>query len=678
MSEFVVPVAGEAHASSEAVSGVVSVSSGRAYLSPLEKQENKPFLGRTVIVPEDSVVIKPVLSGGLEATYWSSDIFGEGAAAPASYYFLQGRAGTNIAWLLEDLRSPTCELQLRRASICSLSSTRFSLQDLLNLRVLWRPRAEREQLSQKAFDQLTRRAALLKAERKITEHKEDFPRLVLTAATFEERLRQFERLVLDHGLVGEGGGYFVEAATQDKTSDLFLIRPLDQSSTGTGTYPREQVKPQDSPEANRIWRQWYWDNGVDSAVEIFNSLGEPKELPAYLVARTTARFEQDSCPVSGKFLLPDYSTFFEAVEANRDDELDKNAAAIAFARAWDRLNGDVPEADVLLEWSRKVYRPAVSIKVLRGKTVAGVYLFFGSDQLFEPDNAYIRLEALGRRLADLLGQPGEVIDEAARRESLRRLSWMMHQLSGPLMRMDNVLDDLNVFLMRRPDIGEELLPDEESAGAQAAMNSVPVTEYSLAHRVGAMAEAANEIRRLRYQIRRFKNSQRELELAPLNMKQLLERAANRAKEQIQNLDVSVEAETDVAVNVDEEIIEAALGEVINNACREFASRNVDQPRLRLVMERFQRRVRILIQDNAFPVSGNLIENPFDEDASSYSQQAKGTGLGLAIVRESFHRHGGRCFLQANTGTQGERIEGVTFEAELPIDVAKSIVDINHA
>ncbi|MEW8552651.1 MAG: HAMP domain-containing sensor histidine kinase [Candidatus Thiodiazotropha sp.] len=671
MGEIVMPVIGESKTSDEAVSGVVSVASGKLDLSRLDKHESKPFLGRAALVPEDSLVVNPMLSEGIEATFWSRAIFDDRTVAPASYYLLQGRDGASIAWLLDELRSPTCELQLRRATIGSVSPIRFSLQELLNIRILWRPYAEREQLSQKAIDKLTRHAAVLSVEREFAKHRDDLPRLVLTAATFEERLRQFERLVLDHGLIEDGSGYFIEAATQDKASDLFLVRPLGQASVGADTYPTEKIRPQGSPDADRKWRQWYWDNEVDSTVEIFNSLGEPQELPTYVIARTTARFEQNSCPFSGTFLLPDYSTFFEAVDSGREEVLDEYAAATALKHAWDRLNDNVPEASVLLDWCRKVYRPAVALKVLRGKTVAGVYLLFGADQLLEPSTAYMRLEALGRQLADLLGQPGEVIDEAARRESLRRLSWMMHQLSGPLMRMDNVLDDLTTFLKRHPDIGEELLPDEKSASTQAAMNSVPITEYSLSSRVGAMADAANEIRRLRYQIRRFKNSQRELELVSMNMMQILDGVARRAKEQVQNLDVSLEGARGVFVSVDREIIDAALGEVINNACREFSSRNVEHPRLRLTLERSKRRVRISVEDNAFPIAGKLIENPFDEDASSYSQQAKGTGLGLAIVRESFHRHGGRCFLRVNINAQGERVDGVTFEAELPMNDQRS-------
>ena len=138
--------------------------------------------------------------------------------------------------------------------------------------------------------------------------------------------------------------------------------------------------------------------------------------------------------------------------------------------------------------------------------------------------------------------------------------------------MDNVLDDLNTVLKRRPEIAEELLPDEKSAGAQAAMNGVPINEYSLAKRLGTIAEAANDIRRLRYQIRRFKNSQRELVLAPIDAKQVLERAARRAKSQVQNLNVYVEGDAGIILKVDREIVDAALGEVINNACREFVSR----------------------------------------------------------------------------------------------------------
>jgi len=97
--------------------------------------------------------------------------------------------------------------------------------------------------------------------------------------------------------------------------------------------------------------------------------------------------------------------------------------------------------------------------------------------------------------------------EAARSESVRRLSWMMHQLGGPLTRIGNVVEELVDFAEANPQMGSTLLPDEQRARARAEMNRLPVEDYTLHARLMKLADAVDEIRRLGYLIRRYKNAQ---------------------------------------------------------------------------------------------------------------------------------------------------------------------------
>ena len=99
---------------------------------------------------------------------------------------------------------------------------------------------------------------------------------------------------------------------------------------------------------------------------------------------------------------------------------------------------------------RSVYRPAVALKVLRQGEVAGAYVLLGPDQVENPDGAWALLNGYGERLCDILSQASLTADDAARRESLRRLSWVMHQLNGPIGRATNAVEDLDVLPWKQP------------------------------------------------------------------------------------------------------------------------------------------------------------------------------------------------------------------------------------
>src|SRR5262249_11681526 len=164
-------------------------------------------------------------------------------------------------------------------------------------------------------------------------------------------------------------------------------------------------------------------------------------------------------------ILPGFDFFNQAIELHREDTLDELGAKQGLASGWlafqqgragaaetsdlttareedqNALGGDW-FADQLFAWLRSIFRPAVALKVLRHGEIAGVYILFGPDQVENPDGARALLTGYGERLSEVLSQPAEIIDEAARRESLRRLSWVMHQFNGPIGRAMNAVEDL--------------------------------------------------------------------------------------------------------------------------------------------------------------------------------------------------------------------------------------------
>ena len=128
--------------------------------------------------------------------------------------------------------------------------------------------------------------------------------------------------------------------------------------------------------------------------------------------------------------------------------------------------------------------------------------------------------------------------------------------------------------------------------------------------------------------------------------------------------VHLDCEEALFVTADRELVHAALGEVIGNACRECSERNLEQPKITISASPRGGRVRIEVVDNGLPTHISLPDDAFAEDASTYRLQGKGSGLGLAIVRETFARHGGLCTLRHNTDAKGERLPGVSFITDL--------------
>ena len=68
--------------------------------------------------------------------------------------------------------------------------------------------------------------AFEKAHALLVSAKKGVRPFVLTAATFEDRLSQFESYLLDQQVVDARSAFFVEASTTDRSSDLFVVRSL--------------------------------------------------------------------------------------------------------------------------------------------------------------------------------------------------------------------------------------------------------------------------------------------------------------------------------------------------------------------------------------------------------------------------------------------------------------------
>lgn len=602
---------------------------------------------KLVQLPDECVVLHPlVFQGRVAIALWSSRLVGGNGATSSTCYALVSRDGQDVAWLEEALADDVVVTQLERASSGGLVPL-LRRSDLLDVRIPNLDFEERLAAGQRARGRLARM------------HRPPVPKHhVLTGASHEERLEQFERILFDEAYTLPGTSFFIQAVKGGSDPSSWTIRPLGQSRGRETT-----VMPSPDDAAASWWRAWYWQEPASAEAVVLNSLDGDALFPPELLVRLLDHVAAEPWHSSYKVRLPLFSDFRAAVESARDEDLDLDLANAEVARVWESANPGAPLYEDIFDWLRQVFRPILAVRVARAGKPAGAYLLFGPDQLDRPVEVASHMELQGQRLAAMLEQPSEIAEDAARRESLRRMSWMMHQLSGPLGIIDGVLGEVRGYVAAHPPLGEALLPDEGTAKEMVSMGQ-PLVESTLSHRLDVLGTAAESIRRLVYIIRRYKNAHGRLEFTDFSMAVMLEELAGLARLQHPGTRVSVDATSNAVVSADRSIIRAALVEVLNNSCRELRERSTEAPEMEFSAVRKGDRVIVQIRDNALPSNIGLIDDPFAEDATTYGAVGKGSGLGLNVVRDSFARHGGRCRLVTNTNADGVRVQGVSFISDL--------------
>ena len=481
-------------------SGRWIVRSGRGGLEVEEVGDDQPS-GPLVSLPHEAIIIASHFSTHVRLTHWDESLFPGGGLTQLGMIVLRPRGTESIGWVAHELASDLVQLQLRRSTVGS-AFPRIELGSLLDIKVPIPTPEEKRRLSEVVRERHRSKAAFERARALLVLGKKGVKPFVLTAATFEERLSQFESYLLEQRIVDPQSVFFVEASTTDRSSDLFVVRPFRGSTDDSLPYRRTQLQPQDDRHVNREWRVWYWAPNPVEKFTLLNSLGASSALPAHLLARMIARITPAVATELRAQILPGFDFFRQAIELYGDDEREEESAKQQLAFSWfalqrsraagdrnessadDRTAPDERFADRLFAWMRSVFRPAVALKVFRQGEVAGAYVLFGADQINDPDGVRALLSGYGERLSDVLSQPSEIIDDAARRESLRRLSWVMHQLNGPIGRATNAVEDLEDFLESSPEVAARLVPNEDKAKARAAMRDEDVKHFTFATRPG--------------------------------------------------------------------------------------------------------------------------------------------------------------------------------------------------
>ncbi len=319
-------------------------------------------------LPDECLVLHTMVSHGRNVTaFWSSRVAGGTAATTQHHFVLVPEGSGDVAWLEAALSDPLVAAQLDRAALGKFLP-HITVQDLFEVRVRRLSLEEERSASELVRRTLAKRIEVLRLSH---ETRGRFAQPVgalpagapvLTAATFEERIEQFERLLVEDQITDAGTGFFCQAARKDQGSDLFVIRGIGATQSRMDNAPDSDLKCDDDETVNRVWREWYWDADGGVGYSLFNSLTGGPDLPSHLLTRTIAHPDHLGVPVTGRVVLPTFSEYRTAIDALGSERDDRGTSVNELTGLWERLNPGVPPTRVVLTWLRSMFRSALGIR----------------------------------------------------------------------------------------------------------------------------------------------------------------------------------------------------------------------------------------------------------------------------------------------------------------------------
>ena len=657
----------------------VSASSGvtRSFPAP---EPSDSFSSRKTVLPDRAILVTRTWFDEPKALYWDAEIYRGKGVADSHLFVLESKTGDAIGWLLKALASEHGKLQIER---CSIGSTFVSISssDLLDIKIQLPSEQERDRITHVVQDAEQQNVIALRS-RSLSKS------VVLTGRTHEERLEEFEELLVRDFEISPDDIYFIEPATRNRESDLFAVRRIG----GERPSAVSCLVPQDIPLASELWKQWFWNSDRRLSHRVFNSFAIDSPLPTHLLLHLAPDLPSTISKEVESRLLPGFPTFRDAIIASRNEEfgpddsfwaetwceIQQNFASVVAPqgvgvrdaeKGTHRMDSSVvfDLQKELFDWSRRTYRPVLAVKIWHDEEIVGTYLLVGEDQIYQHESAFSRLDDLGVELSEILQPPSERTDDVLRRESLRRLNDIMHRLNGPLLNANDALGDIRQFLAEQPEIAAMLVPNEGQARSMAAMNrDSSAVRYQLASRFETLAAAVDQIRGLSTQVKTLARIEERLNLTEFSLEDLasdLEKY-NSAIRPIFSYQARARPET--RVQADRDLVTVALGRVLDNSIREIQERSVDSPTIAVTFSIDSHKLQIQVEDNALPEDEHLPPKVFDERVSKYFRSNKGSGFGLMSVRRVFERHRSQVSLTENFNSEGDRRPGVTFTATLQL------------
>jgi signal transduction histidine kinase/CHASE2 domain-containing sensor protein len=214
------------------------------------------------------------------------------------------------------------------------------------------------------------------------------------------------------------------------------------------------------------------------------------------------------------------------------------------------------------------------------------------------------------------------------------LQLVSHELRSPLTSIQGLSDVLLKFPVEK----------DESTNMLATINSEAIRLNKLIDRF--------------LDIRRLESGARDLNLGPVNVKELIDRCLNSARAAAREKGIRIEtisaSDSKISVNADGQLLEQAVGNLLNNAVKYSPPDSV----VEAGTAADAKEIRISISDRGPGIPGASAAQIFDKfyrlkrDAAS---SVPGTGLGLAFVKEIAEKHGGSVAVRSREGGGSEFI-----------------------
>jgi signal transduction histidine kinase len=650
---------------------------------PDPQSSGDDFESVKTVLPSQAILVANAWTGNQRILFWDEELYSGKGVADSSLFVLKSRGHDSIAWIYRALASEASRLQLERAAVGTTFRS-IAAQDLLGVKLELPPEAERITIGRGVLDAERQSAMTLRA-RKLSKS------VVLLGRTYEERLDEFEELLVREFGLSPKDVFFVEPATRSRDSDLFTVRSVAPKRSDLP----DCLVSQEMTLANDEWRQWFWNSDRRISHRVFNSFVSDYVLPPHIHLNLLPSIPETVATLVKPRILPGFPTYRDAIIESL--LADVGVEDSVWASVWCDIQAEFQSATTtgsndrglhrvdpgvefqiereLFDWSRAAYRPVLGVRIWHDAEPAGVYLLYGDDQVYDRHDAFSRLDDLGVELSEVLQPAPEVTEELLRRESLRRLNDIMHRLNGPLLNAQDVLGDVQQFMCEQPAIAEMLIPNEEQARAMAAMNrDSSVVRYQLASRIETLAAAIDQIRGLSSQVKTLSRIEERLVVSDFSLKELVSELENYNPTIRPLVSYSTDLSPDSLIRGDRDLINVAFERVLDNSIREFRERNTDSPRITVTFSLHDNFITVNVEDNALPVDEDLPARAFDERVSKYFRSNKGSGFGLMSVRRIFERHKCKVSLVENRESTGERRPGVTFRASLPCPMCEESDD----
>ena len=523
-----------------------SVEATSTSLRIVESEQPEVPAPGSLVLPDRAIILNLAPNHPLAVEYWDGSVYQGGGAANSDLLVLTTSSSADPAWIVWELRTnETVALQIDRARHGTIIP-RVDRSLLFSLRLPFPEREQQLEYGNTVRGLIRENQSLSRAQKLIEAARRNQRDFVVTGATLQDRLRQFENYLLEENWISPGSLFSVDTGDAKLT-----VKPIRRVSKLAGV-PPISTETAESDE----WSEWC--STSERPWRLFNSLLRTEDLPHGILAQIVANTEFDTASFDLRLgALPAFNLWRQLYRAVWDLQGTLNPSDWSqLLEIWRPFFGELPKSDsekkalhlngahreksekpesTLISVIRKISRPVLALKAVYEGKVSRVFLIVGQDQTDDPLHTAALLEGYASILSENLNRATHFAVEAAQKESLRRLSWLRHHLNGPLGIASNALDDIKGFLKNNPDIAKQLVPTPEIANKMAARPGRSIGHHTFHARLSILEREITNLKGLSDRIKQLSEIDSIDLTAVVDVAELLRQRAEERRELVAGL-----------------------------------------------------------------------------------------------------------------------------------------------